>query len=309
MDLRQIEYIIAIEQEQSISKAAEKLFITQSALNQQLLKLEKELEMPLFERKKRQMIPTIAGRIYLATAHQMLDMKEETYKIIHDIADETVGEIALAYTPERGSMMFSEIYPDFHKRYPGITFQITEARIKKMEQLLLQREITLACVAYATGRKNPDLEYADFGTEYLVLALPVTHPLASLAGENSWNTLPEIDLTLLRNDAFVLPTRDTLSRELTDRTFLFNNIRPHILFETGNNGTMLNMVKKQQCPAFLPQSYAQPDPDIVFFSAAPHEMWHRSIAYLKGTYLSKPEKYFVELWTNYEHRIHSQQKY
>ena len=57
MDLRQIEYIIAIEQEESISKAAEKLFITQSALNQQLLKLEKELGMPLFERKKRQMIP------------------------------------------------------------------------------------------------------------------------------------------------------------------------------------------------------------------------------------------------------------
>lgn len=53
MDLRQIEYIIAIEQEESISKAAEKLFITQSALNQQLLKLEKELGMPLFERKKR----------------------------------------------------------------------------------------------------------------------------------------------------------------------------------------------------------------------------------------------------------------
>ena len=47
MDIRQIEYIIAIEQEQSISKAAEKLFITQSALNQQLLKLEKNWE-PLY---------------------------------------------------------------------------------------------------------------------------------------------------------------------------------------------------------------------------------------------------------------------
>ena len=43
MDLRQIEYIVAIEQEQSISKAAEKLYLTQSALNQQLLRLEKEL--------------------------------------------------------------------------------------------------------------------------------------------------------------------------------------------------------------------------------------------------------------------------
>ena len=39
------------------------------------------------------MIPTVAGRIYLVTAHQMIDMKEETYKIIHDIADETVGRL------------------------------------------------------------------------------------------------------------------------------------------------------------------------------------------------------------------------
>lgn len=48
MDLRQIENIIVIEQEQSIFRAAEKLFLTQSALNQQLLKLEKELGTPLF---------------------------------------------------------------------------------------------------------------------------------------------------------------------------------------------------------------------------------------------------------------------
>lgn len=52
MDLRQIDNIIAIEQEKSISKAAQKLFLTQSALNQQLLRLEKELGTQLFERKK-----------------------------------------------------------------------------------------------------------------------------------------------------------------------------------------------------------------------------------------------------------------
>ena len=65
MDLRQIENIVAIEQEQSISKAAERLFLTQSALNQQLLRLEKELGIQLFERKKHAMIPTFAGKVYL----------------------------------------------------------------------------------------------------------------------------------------------------------------------------------------------------------------------------------------------------
>ena len=81
MDTKQIEYILKIAEENNITKAAEKLFITQSALNQQLLKLEKELGTPLFERRKHSMIPTFAGRIYLRTAHQIVDMKKETYRI------------------------------------------------------------------------------------------------------------------------------------------------------------------------------------------------------------------------------------
>ena len=72
MDLHQLEYILTIEQEKSISRAAERLFLTQPALNQQLLRLEKELGTPLFERRNRTMLPTYAGRIYLNTAKEML---------------------------------------------------------------------------------------------------------------------------------------------------------------------------------------------------------------------------------------------
>ena len=68
MDLKQLEYIIAIADEQSISKAAEKLYMTQSALNQQLLRLERELGLLLFHRIKHSMVPTYAGNVYLAAA-------------------------------------------------------------------------------------------------------------------------------------------------------------------------------------------------------------------------------------------------
>ena len=154
MDLKQIENMIAIEQEQSISRAAEKLFLTQSALNQQLLKLEKELGTPLFERRKHSMIPTFAGRIYLTTAHKMVDMKKETYKIISDISEENLGEIAVAYTPETGATMFSKVYPIFHRKYPQITFRIYEERVKKMEQLVLKNEVHFAFITYAEGMKR-----------------------------------------------------------------------------------------------------------------------------------------------------------
>ena len=65
MDTRQMEYIIQISEERSITKAAEKLFITQSALNQQLQKLEKELRLPLFVRTRSDWHLTPAGEIYI----------------------------------------------------------------------------------------------------------------------------------------------------------------------------------------------------------------------------------------------------
>lgn len=77
MDLRQLENIIRINEERSITKAAEKLFITQSALNQQLQKLEAELGTPLFVRTRSDWRPTPAGEVYLDAARQILNIKRD----------------------------------------------------------------------------------------------------------------------------------------------------------------------------------------------------------------------------------------
>ena len=299
MDLRQIENIVAIEQEQSISKAAERLFLTQSALNQQLLRLEKELGIQLFERKKHAMIPTFAGKVYLATAHRMIDMKKETYKIIHDISNETSGEISVAYSPERGSLLFSHIYPTFRRRYPNVTFSIHEAHVKKMETMLLQKEVTLACLTYSQGSKHAAIEYVDTKKELMVLGLPASHPLAHLAGERSWETFPSIDLALLRDEAFALVAKTTRLRTMIDDSFRAAGFLPKVLFESSSTATVVNMVKNQVCPAFFPQSYVDPSAPMVYFTTKPKQSWVQTVAYLKGEYLTKPEKYFIELVKQY----------
>ena len=299
MDLRQIENIVAIEQEQSISKAAERLFLTQSALNQQLLRLEKELGIQLFERKKHAMIPTFAGKVYLATAHRMIDMKKETYKIIHDISNETAGEISVAYSPERGSLLFSHIYPTFRRRYPNVTFSIHEAHVKKMETMLLQKEVTLACLTYSQGSKHAAIEYVDTKKELMVLGLPASHPLAHLAGERSWETFPSIDLALLRDEAFALVAKTTRLRTMIDNSFRAAGFLPKVLFESSSTATVVNMVKSQVCPAFFPQSYVDPSAPMVYFTTKPKQSWVQTVAYLKGEYLTKPEKYFIELVKQY----------
>lgn len=96
MDLRQIQYIVAIAEENNITRAAEKLYITQSALNQQLLKLEKELGVQLFHRSRTDWHPTEAGEIYLKAAREMLLLKKDTYHRIHDLAKIQQGSSVLA---------------------------------------------------------------------------------------------------------------------------------------------------------------------------------------------------------------------
>lgn len=76
MDLKQVEYILKIAEENNITRAAEKLFITQSALNQQLLKLERELDTPLFYRSRTNWRPTEAGEVYIRNAKELLRIRK-----------------------------------------------------------------------------------------------------------------------------------------------------------------------------------------------------------------------------------------
>jgi len=298
MDTRIMEYVVAIAEEGNITKAAENVFLTQSALNQQLLKLEKELGTPLFDRSRHCMVPTYAGKVYVENAKKMLAIKDETYKIISDISNNEKGEISIAFTPERGAMMFSSIYPMFHARYPGFTFRIHELRSKMMDKLLLDGTVRLANTSLF-GDDIPDFEYVIFGTEPMVLGLPVTHPLARLAGEDSYKRLPEIDLTLLKDTDFVMNSPATRMREMADLAFKKAGFKPKVLFESTSSRTIVNTVRNQMGAGFFPRYYARPDIPIAYFTVGSEYQWRLGITYLKGTYLSKPEKQLIEMMKAY----------
>ncbi len=180
MDLRQIEYIIAINEHQSITRAAEKLHVTQSALNQQLLRLEDELGVKLFERGKRVMIPTYAGKVYIEAARKITEIRRETYRIIQDIKSEEVGEILMAVTPEQGAIMITDLYPGFHEAWPKVRLEIQEARNKEMDRKLSRGEVDLIHASFTPESKNPEFEYRIVAREHIVLALPSTHRASPL---------------------------------------------------------------------------------------------------------------------------------
>ena len=122
MELRQLEYMIAIADHGSISKAAESLFITQSGLNQQLIKLEQELGIQLFYRDKHHLQVTAAGRIYVENAREIMKIKKNTYNILSDMKNNTVGEITLGLTLEHGIDLFTFVFPNSTGSIRALTF-------------------------------------------------------------------------------------------------------------------------------------------------------------------------------------------
>ena len=133
----------------------------------------------------------------------------------------------------------------------------------------------------------------------MILGVPFSHPLAHLGGKESYRTFPELDLKLLKNDQFVLMSYETRFRDMVDLAFATAGFQPKILFESTSSLTVVNMVKQQVCPAFFPQSYVEPDAPIAYFTVKPHQTWMRCFAYLRGTYITKPERYLMELAKQY----------
>lgn len=121
MDLTLLEYIVTIAEERKLSKAAEKLYVTSSALSQCVKKLETDLGVPLFERINGYYLHlTNGGKIYVDAAKKILQIKKEAYMELEDLQHAKRGRFVFGCSPKRRLAMFANVYPVFHKAYPKL---------------------------------------------------------------------------------------------------------------------------------------------------------------------------------------------
>ncbi len=298
MDLHLIEYIIKIADEGSITRAASQLYITQSGLNQQLLKLEKELGLPLFHRSKYELRPTQAGQIYIEHGRRILAQKREAYDRIRDIADNNAGSLRIGLTPERGTTMLINIYADFHRQFPGITIEPEEIHVKKQLSMLMQDYLDIGFVTLTEQDKLPGMEFVSMKTEPILLGIPRSHPLAARANA-PYAPYAQIDLALFSKDPFILMFKGSTLRGVIDPLFESAGFCPNILFETASNRTLYTMVQKSIGCTLIPQTYAMEQEEIAYFKLPQNPIWELAIAYRKGHYLPKPAKAFIQLAKDY----------
>lgn len=127
MDVKYLNYILAIASRKNMTKAAEDLFVSQSSLSQYLSHLEQKLGTPLFTRSKNELSLTPAGELYVETAKRVVQMQKELYQNIATLSHR--GRISVGVTSNFGLRMLSEIIPLFKEQFPGVSIEITETSL------------------------------------------------------------------------------------------------------------------------------------------------------------------------------------
>ena len=144
MEIKELNYLIAIAEEKSISKAADRLYMAQSSLSQFLQTMESNLDSRLFVRTSRGVRPTEAGMIMLKYAHATLAEYHRTQDEIQDLKELKSGSVILGISGFRGSYLLPPVLNAFKLDYPGIRVQIVEQNSMALEQMLLNGEIDVA---------------------------------------------------------------------------------------------------------------------------------------------------------------------
>lgn len=297
METKLIEYILTIAKNKSISKSADELYLTQSALNQQLLKLEKELGAPLFIRTRNHWELTDVGRLYVERSRQILNIKKETYKEIEDMAKRWKGTVTIGLTPERGIQMFTSIYPAIHAKYPETTFQPLEADVESQVKMLDSNQLDF-CFQTIFERKYKHLTYHTILYEPFYLCIPKSHPLAYQDYRRP-EDYPEISLTAFKDDLFTLVRKTSTMRAVIDRLFEKAGFKPKLLFESISMRTMQRLAGNGQCCSIIPRYYAIESGDVAYFTLGEDATWELSAVYTQNHYINTAMKDFMKMASTY----------
>lgn len=177
LTLRQLQYAVAVADALSFRKAAEGCFVSQPALSAQLAQMEQALGVRLFERDRRRVIVTGAGREIIERARRILRETGDLEVLAQRSADPLSGTLRIGVIPTVSPYLLPRLNTALRKAYRHLTLLWTEEKTTLLVQRL--EEGSLDAVLLALETEIGDAEYETIGTDPFVLATPVGHPLGS----------------------------------------------------------------------------------------------------------------------------------
>ncbi|OYN77126.1 LysR family transcriptional regulator [Mycolicibacterium sphagni] len=246
MNLQQLRYAVALAETQSFTKAAESVFVVQSALSQQIRKLEDELGVQLFERTTRSVSLTPAGEALMPAVQQVLAGVDKITVDAQALSGTIGGRLTVGMmeVPSE-SLDVAALMATFHARYPDVSVTLRSGGSDLLIDAIRDRKLDAAIVGSNVSGAGVRLTRTELFSEPLVAVLPAAHPLAAKAS---------LALTELADLPFIdFPPGYGLRHE-TDRGF--TGVPRRVAFEVTRVDEVIQFVRKDLGVALLPESVA-----------------------------------------------------
>lgn len=290
MDIRKLQYFLAVAEEGQITKAAQSLHMAQPPLSQQLKLLEKELGVQLIDRGgSRKIRLTDAGKALRNRAAQILELIDQTEKEVKDVAEGLQGTLSVGLAIPWGitlgaSFLLKQIC-GFHECYPAINFQLWEGDLYRIDDLLTRRVVEIGITSLPAGSET-----------YEAIALP-NEPVAA-AFTPKWNdgrSADSIPLATLADKPLII------YRAYEERFLGYYQkigLKPRILCTQDDIRSMLLWAESGLGVAIVQKSAASllPGSKLIFKEIIDPVLTTRTISviWLKNRYLSAPARTFID---------------
>lgn len=174
--IRQLEYVVAVAETGSFTRAAERCSVTQPGLSSQVLSLEKSLGVDLFERGPREVLPTPAGKEIIARARAVLAEVDGLVETASTMRDPLTGTIRIGVIPTIAPYLLPRVMPSLKARFPDLRMLIREERTRELVELVEKGSLDLGLAALESDLGQ--LETHALFRDPFVLAVSNDHRLA-----------------------------------------------------------------------------------------------------------------------------------
>jgi LysR family hydrogen peroxide-inducible transcriptional activator len=283
MEIHQLRYFCAVAETGSFTRAAEREQIAQPSLSQQIIKLEEELRVRLFDRLGRSVRLTDLGEIFLPRARTILNELKTAKEEVTDKQSSAAGPICVGVIPTIAPYFLPAQINSFCGKYPQASITVFEDVTARLLDRLRGGVVDLAILALPT--RGHDLECFPLRTERLFAILPKNHRLARKLN---------VSLKELRNESFLLLRDDHCFRETAIEICKRARLIPRVVFESGQFSSILAMVGAGLGVSIVPEMALERRPDCSFVLVA-DERASRTIgvAVLKGHFLTGVQRAFL----------------
>ena len=178
MNSRQLEYFLAVAHELNFTKAAESMYVSQTAVTQQIKALEEQLGVSLFERTKKKVVLTPAGKVFLQEASSILNRIDTAVERTKEASSGVIGSLEIGFSVGIGNTGLAEKIQAFNEKYPNIAMKFTNQSPSMLLKMLKNGDLDLVLMPMFEERYYQNVEVRRLSTERMSAVFPRTHVLA-----------------------------------------------------------------------------------------------------------------------------------